>query len=126
MSAALAAVPFLLAAIAQAAPAWNNAFINHDSSRVFVAPESLNVITTRYHDAVILKVVNPSATEDVTARITIDGVPDPAFTQYRVWSPDINDQNTLDLPNKIHIEESQTDPEFTFPAHSVTLPRTKG
>ena len=132
----------------QDAPAWNNAFINHDSSRVFVAPnylvmklyrdhyapsriacdapESLNVIATRDHYAVILKVVNPSATDDVTARITIDGVANPAFTQYRVWSPDINDQNSLGQPNKIRIEESQTGPEVTFPAHSVTLLRTSG
>jgi len=133
----------------QDAPAWNNAFINHDSSRVFVAPnylvmklyrdhyapsriacdapESLNVIATRDHDtdAVILKIVNPSATEDVTARITIDGVANPAFTQYRIWSPDINDQNSLRQPDKIRIEESQTGPDVTFPAHSVTLLRTK-
>ena len=143
MSTALAAVPFLLAVIAQAAPAWNNAFIDHDSNRVFVAPhslvmklyrdhsapsriacdapKSLNVIATRDHDAVILKIVNPSAPDDVTARIAIDGVAKPAFTQDRLWSPDINDQNSLGQPNKIRIEESQVGPHVTFPAHSVTV-----
>jgi len=132
----------------QDAPAWNNAFINHDSNRVFVAPnylvmklyrdhyapvrvacdapESLNVIATRDHDAVILKIVNPSVTDDVTARISIDGVAERSFTQYRLWSPDINDQNSLEQPDKIRIGESHTGPEVTFPAHSVTLLRTKG
>ncbi|MFA6240823.1 MAG: family 16 glycoside hydrolase, partial [Candidatus Hydrogenedentales bacterium] len=76
---------------------WNNAFINHDGCRAFAAPnylvmklyrdnfapvrveckspDSLNVVATwdSESDDVILKVVNPSASDDVTATIAIKG-----------------------------------------------------
>lgn len=130
------------------APAWNNAFINHDGCKAFVAPnylvmkmyrdnfasvrveceapESLNAIATwdSETDDVILKVVNPSPTDDVTATISIKGRNTLQFRKWTVWSPTIDDENSLELPDKIKIEMSFSTPAVRFPAHSVVVLRS--
>ncbi len=131
------------------AAAWDNAFINHDSFRTFVAPNylvmklyrdnfsaelvraeapaPLNLVASKIPGGkgVILKVVNPSADTAVAARVTVEGVESPAFRQWRVWSDSIDDMNTLDTPERIRVEESETGAEVNFPAHSVTILRSR-
>ena len=130
------------------APAWDNAFVNHDSNRVFVAPnylvmkmyrdnfapvrvhveapEALNVMATLDPDTsdVILKVVNPSQADDVTVKVAIEGRAESRFEVWRVHSADINDRNSIEEPDRIRVVETQTGPDVVFPAHSVTVLRT--
>ena len=131
------------------ATAWNNAFINHDTRRVFVAPNylvmqlyrdhfqptrvaveapaSLDVVAT--YDpatrAIVLKVVNPSVDTDVTADIVVKGRDDEfEWQEWRVWSESIDDENSLDAPETIAVEHGLGSWQPTFPAHSVTVLRT--
>jgi alpha-N-arabinofuranosidase len=128
---------------------WNNAFINHNGHDAFVAPnyivmklyrdhfapqrvaaegpEGLDVIATLEESTgdVIVKVVNPSRTEEAVARLQIEGREEDRFKLYRVWSPGIDDENSMEYPNRIQVEESDTGPEVVFPAHSVTVIRTR-
>jgi alpha-N-arabinofuranosidase len=130
------------------APAWDNAFINHDSLNVFTAPnylvmklyrenfaperlrcdapEGLNAVATRdpASGGIILKVVNPSASEEARARIEIGGgFPCGPAKAWQVWSPAIDDRNSLQEPEKIRIREIPAASEMVFPAHSVTVMR---
>ncbi len=131
------------------APAWDNAFINHDSNKVFTAPnylvmsmyhdnfasfridaqapESLNVVATYdiTTEEVIIKVVNPSETEDVAAEVAVLGKESDEFQRWRVHSAHVDDKNSLDEPEKIEIHESTAEPDMIFPAHSVTVLRTR-
>jgi len=99
------------------APEWDNALINHDSNRVFLAPNYLVVKMYRDHLApvrvaaespetldivattdpgtgqVVLKIVNPTPDTDVSAQITIDGRAAPRFELQRVHSLSIDDRN---------------------------------
>lgn len=130
------------------APAWNNALINHDGCASFVAPnylvvkmyrdnfapvrvecdspESLNVVATwdSATDDVILKVVNPSETQDISADIAIRGRTTLQFRQWTVWSPSIDDENSIADPKKIAVQTSLTVPPIRFPAHSVVVLRS--
>lgn len=131
---------------------WNNALINHNSDRVFVAPNFL--VMKLYHDhfapirvgvdapagldvlatkdgttaALILKVVNPSASEEVACRVEVENGPKvKGMQQWRVCSGGIDDKNSLENPDKIRIEQAPLiGPEVTFPAHSITILRFKG
>lgn len=130
---------------------WDNAFINHDSRRVFTAPNylvmklyndhfaptrvmveapsSLDVMATRDSSSgeIILKVVNPSQDQDVRTSIEITGKDKlSGMRLWRVNSASIDDRNSLDEPDRIRIEESTpSEPEILFPAHSVTVLRIK-
>lgn len=126
---------------------WNNAFINHDSNRVFVAPNylvmklyndhfaplriaaeapaGLNMVATRNETPgeIILKVVNPSAAESIASQIVIEGQGAASSLHlWRVTSEGIDDQNSLEEPERIKVQEEEVaGSEIVFPAHSVTV-----
>lgn len=127
---------------------WNNAFINHDGHRAFVAPNylvmklyrdhfaptrvacdaprTLNVVATRDPQTgdVIVKVVNPSETDDVAADLRIAGAAPERVRMWRIHAPSIDDVNSLDEPERVRVVASESGPAITFPAHSVTVLRT--
>lgn len=131
------------------APAWDNAFINHDHRSWFPAPNyvvmklyrdhyqptrvameaagPLNAAATRSRDkkTLVLKVVNPTA-EQVACALEIG----PGFSPKRgtrwVVQADLTDRNTLEEPNRIApVEEplAELGHEFVhrFPPYSVTV-----
>ncbi len=67
----------------------------------------------------------PQPTDGGGARVTVEGVESPVFRQWRVWSDSIDDMNTLDTPERIRVEESETGAEVDLPAHSVTVLRSR-
>ncbi len=131
------------------APAWNNAFINHDGRNVFVAPNylvmqlyqqhflpdrvrvdapaPLDVVATYDSEtrAIVLKIVNPSPDRDVAVDIAVHGR-DSEFEweQWQVQSPSIDDENSVTEPEKITVEHGLGSWQPTFPAHSVTVLRS--
>jgi len=130
------------------APAWNNAFINHDAHRSFVAPnyvvmklyrdnyapalihveapETLNVVATYDSGAeeCILKIVNSSATDEVCARLRVGDKYVRGFTQWRVWHADVNAENSIEDPDNIRAQRAVIDSDAaSFPAHSATVIR---
>jgi alpha-N-arabinofuranosidase len=131
------------------ATAWDNAFINHDRSGWFPAPNyvvmklyrdhfqptlvaceslgSLNANATLSEDGkmLVLKVVNPAA-EDV--KCAIDFAAAFPVRRARQWlvQAGLQERNTLEEPNHIAPVESGVSGAanaFThvFPAHSVTV-----
>lgn len=131
------------------AQAWDNALINHDSNKLFTspnalvmslyrdnyasiriaaeAPEPLNVIGSydTLKEDIIIKVVNPSETEDVSAEVLILGYTIPEFKRWRVHSAHIDDKNSLEEPDTIESHKSTANGEMLFPAHSITVLRAE-
>ncbi len=98
-----------------------------DPAAITVYPDrALNVIATRDPQTgdVIVKVVNPSETDDVAADLRIGGAAPQNVRMWRVHAPSIDDVNSLDEPDRIRVVASESGPSITFPAHSVTVLRT--
>jgi alpha-N-arabinofuranosidase len=131
------------------APAWDNAFINHDHVSWFPAPNyvvmqlyrqhyqpnrvqlislgSLNAVATASADGktVVLKVVNAQP-EDVTCTLQIVAPFKPKTGRRWTVQAGLEDRNTLAEPHKIvPVESKLADLDaastVTFPAYSVTL-----
>ncbi len=136
------------------APAWDNAFINHDHLSWFAAPnyvvmklyhdhfqplrvacetpDSLNVSTTRSKDGtrVVIKIVNASATQR-SATIELDA--SYAARQAKAWQvrAELSDRNTLAEPQRIAPREvkasvSRNAISMDFPPLSVTVIEVAG
>jgi len=131
------------------APAWDNAFINHDHYRWFPAPNYVvmklyrehfapRVIRTQYSGPLsvvagltqdgkklVVKVVNPTAEKaGVTVRIH-EGFRPKEVTIFRLQA-DLRDRNSLEKPDEIVPQEEaavNVGAEFqhVFPSHSATL-----
>jgi len=131
------------------APAWDNAFINHDHYRWFPAPNyvvmklyrqhfaprvlrtecsgPLNVVAgfTEDKKTVVLKVVNPTA-KNIGAAIRLgEGFRPKSATILRLQA-ELNDRNTLEQPNRIKPKQEgrvQVGSNFPcdLPPYSVTL-----
>ncbi len=131
------------------APAWDNAFINHDHYRWFPAPNYVVMRLYREHSAprlartkcfpglnvvagladdrerLVLKIVNPAA-QEITATISIgEGFGPKSATVFSLQA-DLRGRNTLDEPDRIKPVEEQpleVSQRFrrTFPPRSVTV-----
>ncbi|NOZ74180.1 MAG: hypothetical protein GXO90_02225, partial [FCB group bacterium] len=104
-----------------------------DSERISRVPY-LDVVATRDEDSqtLILKVVNKSEESDISARITIDGLPSPIsggkVKVFTLTGPNVYARNDLDQPDVIRIMESTLeidgpDFQYVFPAHSASILR---
>ncbi len=131
------------------APAWDNAFINHDHKGWFPAPNyvvmklyrehflperialeargPLNAVATRSEDGkrLVLKVVNPTE-RTVAATVSLGGGFRPVEAAQWVVRAGLEERNTLEAPDRIAPTESPlavegSEFEHDFPAYSVTV-----